>query len=241
MTQESIRQLEGLLARKRSLARRRSADLAFDARVVELRTWQAERLARTYSDLSRQSRFARAIEFFLNDLYGPHDVTQRDQELIRAWRYLKHSLPAAALRVLCEALELELLTQELDEAMVAALPAGPLTAGTYAAAYRTVGRRQSRLRQIDLIIAIGDQLDGMRRHPWIGLALRVAHRPAHAAGFGVLQDFLERGYEAFHDMQGAETLLRTIRERETRLMDDLLAGREGPFRQAAGGASVNDA
>ena len=240
MTRELIRELEDLFARKRLLAGRRDAESMFRARVRDLHTWQARRLASTYSDMRREPRFGRAIDFFLNDLYGPQDLARRDDELMRAWRYLKRSLPGAALRVLGEAIELELLTQELDEQMVGVLPPGPLTTETYGGAYRAVGRRQSRLRQIDLVVGIGEQLDRLRRHAWIGHALRVAHRPAHAAGFGVLHDFLERGFDAFRRMNGAESFLRTIRDRETRLLNDLLAGREDPFREVAGRASVND-
>jgi hypothetical protein len=239
MTQEYLREIESLFARKRALAGRPNAETSRRAR--ELRIWQAQRLARTYSDLRKEPRFGHAIEFFLEDLYGTRDVTRRDEELIRAWRYLKRTLPEAALRVLYEATELELLSQELDEQMVSALPRGPLTTETYSAAYRAVSRRPSRLRQIDLVVGIGEQLDRMRRHEWIGLALRVAHRPAHAAGFGVLQDFLERGFDAFIRMNGAEEFLRTIRDRETRLMDDLLAGREDPFREVATRASATHA
>jgi hypothetical protein len=241
MTQELIQELENLLARKRMLVDQRGAGPADLSRRRELRTWQAQRLARTYSDLRDEPRFGHAIDFFLDDLYGPRDVTRRDAELMRAWRYLKRTLPEAALRVLLEATKLELLTLELDEQMVCALPSGPLTAESYAAAYRVVGRRESRVRQIDLVIGIGEQLDRMRQHEWIGVALRVAHRPAHAAGFGVLQDFLERGFDAFRRMNGADAFLRTIRDREMRLMDDLLAGRGDPLRAIAREASASDA
>ena len=55
-------------------------------------------------------------------------------------------------------------------------------------------------------------------------ALRAAHVPAHAAGFGVLQDFLERGFAAFRNMSEAAPLLRKIRERETQLMEQLFSG-----------------
>lgn len=240
MTSELARALDELLARKR-LASQRAIDSTTRARIRELRTWQAQRLADTYGDLRRRSRFGRAIDFFLDDLYGPEAYTRRDDELMRAWRFLRHSLPEAALRVLCEAIELELLSQDLDEQMVAMLPPGSLTEETYAAAYRAVGRRDARLRQIELVIAIGQQLDRVRQHAWIGMALHVAHRPAHAAGFGVLQDFLERGFDAFRRMNGADAFLGTIRERETRLMEDLLANRENPFRELSGRAGVKDA
>ena len=54
--------------------------------------------------------------------------------------------------------------------------------------------------------------------------LKMLHRPAHLAGFGALQDFLERGFSAFKNMQGADEFLATIERRETRIMESLFAG-----------------
>ena len=58
----------------------------------------------------------------------------------------------------------------------------------------------------------------------MGLAIRLARGPAHAAGYGQLHDFLERGYHAFRKMDGADEFLATIDRRERALMDDLFAG-----------------
>jgi len=219
--------LDGLLARKRALDERAAAMPELAARVQGLRAWQADRLAQTYHDLRRDPRYSRAVEFFLADLYGPHDFTRRDHELMRAWRYLRRSLPAAALDALGRAVELEVLSAELDQQMVAALPSGPVTDAAYASAYRTVGRRNARARQVDLVVGVGEDLERVVRHAWIRLALRVAHGPAHAVGLGVLQDFLERGHRAFRWMKDAKPLLEAIRERETRLMQALFTGADG--------------
>jgi hypothetical protein len=197
-------------------------------RLRELRTWQAARLAHTYEDLSGDSRHAAAVAFFLNDLYGPQDLTRRDSDLRRAWRYFKRMLPRAALELLRRAVTLDVLSAELDQAMAEQLRAGPLTMASYGAAYRRVAKADERRHQIDLLIGIGEDLDRIVRHPWIGVALRAAHVAAHAAGFGALQDFLERGFAAFQQMQGAQRLLEAIRERETQLMQALIGAAGAP-------------
>ena len=125
------------------------------------------------------------------------------------------------MKVLGRAIEIDVLTLELDHAMVRALAPGPVTEAAYAAAYRAVDDRTSRARQIDLIVGVGEDLDRIVRRVWLGPLLKAAHFPAHAAGFGALQDFLERGYAAFRRMHGAEPLLRAIRERETRFMNSM--------------------
>jgi hypothetical protein len=213
-----------LLARRRALEARALQIPGHSERLRVLRAWQARRLASTYEDLRRDPRYTEAVEFFLNDLYGPQDFSRRDQELSRAITPLRRALSAAALEVLAKAIELDVLTAELDQGMLEQLPERPLTDASYALAYRALGRPAERQRQIDLTVSIGAGLERLVRRRWIGIALRAAHRPAHAAGFGVLQRFLERGFAAFGRMGSARALLQAIRERETRLMETLLRG-----------------
>lgn len=217
-----------LFERRRLLEAQSSAVPGFAQRLQELRAWQANRLALTYQDLRQDPLLSQAIEFFLSDLYG-QDFARRNLELARAWRYFKRALPAAALKMLQQAIELETLTVELDQAMLPYLAAGPIDRAGYAAAYRALGRSDERKRQIDLLISIGAELRRIVRRPWIGLALRAAHVPAHAAGVGVLQDFLERGFAAFRPLRESELLLRAIRVRETQLMQALLSGSKDGF------------
>jgi hypothetical protein len=236
MTNDAVRDLDRLLARKRELAAADTAQPELESRLREVRRWQAARLARTYSDLHANPRYAAAVDFFMSDLYGTQDFLARDRDLTRAWRFMKRSLPDAPLDALMRAIELEVLTLELDHAMAAEITSGPLSEQRYADAYRAVGRRDARERQIDLAIIAGHDLARAVRHAWIGAVLRAAHAPAHAAGFGVLQDFLERGYRAFRQMGDADEFLVTIEMRETLLMRALFAGVGRPFQsiQATG-------
>jgi hypothetical protein len=228
--------LEELMARKRLLEGSSCQAADFVARLRELQSWQTARLARTYQDFHEDPRYSPAVEFFLSDLYGPQEFKHRDRNLARAWRHLKRALPAPAMKVLGQAIELDVLTLELDHAVVRALAAASVTDATYAAAYRVVNDRVSRTRQIDLIVSVGKDLDRIVRRVWLGPLLKAAHVPAHAAGFGALQDFLERGYAAFRRMHGAERLLKVIRERETLFMDSMLRTSKsapGPVREPA--------
>src|SRR5512137_1032662 len=62
---------------------RRRADPALDARVRAVKHYQHARFAKTYTDLLAQPRFTRAAQFFLDDLYGPRDFTERDTQFAR--------------------------------------------------------------------------------------------------------------------------------------------------------------
>lgn len=222
------RELDELLRQWASLAASERAIPQSDTRLRELRAWQAARLARTYDDLRRDPQCAEAIGFFLSDLYGLADHTRRDHDLTRAWQALKRTLPDPALEVLGRALELQVLTAQLDQAMAGQLGPGPLSWPTYAAAYRIVGRADARRRQIELVAMIGRELGQLVRHGWLMLALRVARKPAQLAGFGALQDFLERGFAAFRNLRNAQPLLAAIEDRESRLSAALFNGAAVP-------------
>jgi len=113
--------------------------------------------------------------------------------------------------------------------LVRGLPPGPVTVATYAEGYRRAGRRADRERQIELLGVIGSYLDHVVRKPMIRALVRFARGPAHAAGFGALQEFLERGLDAFEAMHGAGEFLSTIRDREVRAMERMFAGTPDPF------------
>ena len=223
MTRRAQRRVDELLERAAQCHTLSRADPVRGARLRALQGWQAERLARTYEDLHRQPQFAAAIEFFLRDLYGPGEFEQRDREFERAWRYLRNALPESLLEVLADALELQVLTAELDWQMAGVLTEERVSASTYIEAYRRVDRRELRERQIDLVVDIGLRLEPATRRPWVALALRTARPAAQAGGFGTLQDFLERGFRACTRLADVEWLFDRIRYRETRLMQALLS------------------
>ncbi len=226
---ENRERLRELLERNRAL---RSSAVLDDvlARVLPaLQRWQADRLARTYADLRRQERYRKAVGFFLSDLYGPVDYARRDADLLRVHRVMSRLLPPRALEALCLAVELESLTQALDADVARFHGADDIDAASYASAYRAADRRQDRERQIELVLCTGRYLDELVLHPLIHTAIRVARKPAHAAGFGSLQEFLEHGFDAFSRMAGAEFFLGTIEARETRIMERLFAGEPEPF------------
>lgn len=209
------------------------------ARLAELQEWQSRRLLRSHADLRASPRYRSAVEFFFNELYSGGDPRGRDRDLQRVQHVMERLLPGEALRALMLAIELEIVSQELDAEVVRALPGGPITVETYAAAYRAAGRRADRERQIELLGLIGGYLDRVVRKPVVRALVRLARGPAHAAGFGTLQEFLERGLDAFEAMHGAGEFLATIREREVRAMERVFAGTPDPFEFNGGPRVAN--
>jgi hypothetical protein len=226
--------LAQLLERNAALRDVFASDPALLARLGELQRWQSQRLLRSHADLRAEPRYRKAVEFFCNELYGGGDPRGRDRDLMRVQRVMEKLLPSEALRALMLAIELEILSQELDADVVRALPPGPITVDTYAEAYRRAGRTADREHQIAVLDEIGGYLDGVVRKPIVRRLVRFARGPAHAAGFGALQDFLERGLDAFETMHGADEFLATVRDREVRAMQRILASTPDPFEFEAG-------
>ena len=195
-----------------------------------LREWQAESLARRHADLLESPRFAATASFFLSDIYGPKDLSRHQEDVRRVVPIMRKVLPAAGLETVADALELNTLSETLDAAMVRAL--GPevetLDEAGYGRAYRDVGRRGDRERQIDLIARLGRSLDRLTRQPFVGKALSLMRKPALLAGLDDLQDFLERGYAAFREMGGAEDFLHLVVSRERAVLEALFAGEDAP-------------
>ena len=217
-----------LLERNQALRDVFAGDPRLRKQLLRLQKWQSKRLLRSHDDLHANPRYRLAVEFFFNELYGT-DARRRDSDMIKVQRAMERLLPREGLEALCLAVELETLSQELDADVARALPPGGITVARYAEAYRGAGRRADRERQIALTSEIGEYLDGVVRKPIIRGLVRLARGPAHAAGFGVLQEFLERGLNAFLAMDGADEFLAIIRDRETLYMRRMLDGRDDPF------------
>ncbi len=206
-------------------------EAAQEARAA-LRQWQAERLARTHADLLASPKFHAAAEFFLADLYGPQDLGHREKAVRRIMPLMKKTLPAAALETVGDAIELDALSESLDADMAAALAesGAALDASAYGAAYRRIGRREDRERQIDLVDRLGHSLEQLTEARFVGVALAAMRKPAQLAGLGDLQSFLERGYAAFRQMGGAREFVETVTTREAAISKALFAGDDGPLQ-----------
>lgn len=224
--------LDGLqcVAREREARR---ADSALEAAVSAVKAYQHARFGLSYADLMAQPRYARAAEFFLSDLYGPADFTDRDVQFARIVPALVRLFPGHIVATVAELSSLHAISEKLDSAMARVRLAGTGAGGAlrgseYGSLWRAVGDAPARERQIALMVSVGRALDGYTRSMLIRQSLRLMRGPAAAAGLGALQSFLERGFDTFRDMRGADQFLGTIASRERVLAADLFAGGSGP-------------
>ena len=200
------------------------AAVGLDPQLAMLRGWQATRLARTYADLLADPHYGPACSFFLNNIYAPTDYSQRDHDLERIYRFLSRVLPAQTIRLLSETVELNNMTNTLDDRLLHVLVdqlgvVDVLTPEQYAQAYRICDNYPERVHQIELIRSILAEVGKGARLLVVGAALRLAKVPAQQAGWTDLYDFLEQGRHAFGQMRDVKTFVDTIAQRETRILD----------------------
>jgi hypothetical protein len=218
-----------LKAHLEALKSLRGTSAVAPARLEELKAFQSRRLARSYADIADEPRYRMATSFFLQDLYGPKDFSRRDDAMLRILPVMVRTMPARGVEAATLAIELEALSETLDHRLARELEPGPLDDESYARAYRATSTRPERERQIELIVTVGRDLDWLVRKPLVHRTLKLMRTPAKMAGLQDLQDFLERGFEAFRAMGGAEEFLALIRERETEILNRLFSGEPGPF------------
>ena len=221
------------VARVAALRTAALADPSLAASIAQVKRFQAERFTRTYADILSAGPHQGAAHFFVDELYSDKDYTQRDAQFSRIAGALQTFFPNHVVTTAVALAQLHVLTEEIDHEMGRAWQAdGAGKAGDelshYVSAWRAVGRRDDRARQLNNVLEVGRELDRLTRMPGLRLTLRMMRRPAQAAGLSSLQGFLESGFDTFARMsgkgEGARSFLALIQTRETALMDALFSG-----------------
>jgi len=195
--------------------RRQSPEL--HARVQAIKDYQQRRFAATYDDLLANPRYRPAARFFLDELYGPEDFSQRDAQFARVVPALVRIFPNDIVATVATLTTLHSLSESLDSEMGEHIASIDMNAKRYTDAWQATARNADRQSQIDLMLSVGSSLDKLTRKPLVRASLLMMRGPARAAGLGQLQTLLETGFEAFRSMKGAQEFLDIVRQRETDL------------------------
>lgn len=211
------------LARVEAERATRAARPELAVAVHAVKSYQQARFARSYAELLASPRYAAAARFFLEELYGPRDFSERDAQFARVVPALVRLFPRETVLTVATLARLHALSEELDSAMAAEIGSASVDAARYALAWRACGREADRYAQIDLTLQIGSELDRLTRKPLLRQTLRLMRGPAQAAGLGALQTFLEAGFDTFREMNGAAEFLDRIGSNERALARALFA------------------
>jgi hypothetical protein len=198
-----------------------------------LKRWQSQRLRTSFADVLRKPDMRPAAEFFLTDLYADRDFSARDRDAAKILPLMAQILPHSLLEAAVNAIELAVLSQAFDLAMANALwastPSATIDSPRYGDAYRDVACARLRRHQISLIVDVGLSLDAAVKKHGVYKLLKASRLPARLAGLNELQGFLERGFEAFAHLGGADAFLKRIADGERQVSERLLERHPEPF------------
>jgi hypothetical protein len=223
---EAARKIRTAVARVSQLRRAVDDQPALGLTVTRVKQVQSRRFAGTYADLLAGGAYAAPAWFFLTELYGDKDYAERDAQFARIAGAIEKFFPAQVVETAVALAELHALTEELDQAMALAwLARDGDEAGDaqrYVLAWREVGRREDRERQLAVVLRIGEEMARLTRTAGLRMMLKMMRGPAAAAGLGSLQRFLESGFDTFAAMArrpgNAEEFLAIIEARESALL-----------------------
>ena len=204
-----------------------------DHHLAKLAHWQSERLKSSHRDYYQSHDFQNGLSFLFTDLYSTEDFSDRDRDLERIFPKMIKLLPKNILETVSLLVELNLLTQELDEKLAEWIfvkhANSELNEAVYCEAYRACNNHGERLYQIQLTSELGKKLDKYARSSVILFTLRMTEGAAEMAGLQALHQFLMKGFEAFHSMKDVATLMETLSKRETDFLDKIYQGSSTPF------------
>lgn len=215
---ESVSEVERLRMRV-------AVDAGLGSALIAVKRYQSQRFQHSYRDLIAGGPYQAAAQFFLNELYGVIDYSKRDAQFARIAGAMSRLLPKQAISTAVELARLHLLTEQLDWKMAVAwrsAPSNDVLAEAYVHAWKSVGHREEREQQLQLVLALGRDLSGLTQTPGLRLMLKLMRGPAVAAGLQELQEFLETGFDTFATLArhkgGTEAFLRLIEARESEVI-----------------------
>ena len=194
-------------------------DESMRASYTALTEWQLDYLLPFFSDLYDLEGYQDAIEFVVSDLSGV-GIADRDRDLERVAPLISRMLPTRALQTIAVGAEMNARILEINIGLCRRLivdggfPA-PLSERAYLRALRASTTLEECLEIVAVLGRLGDSLDGLVRVPLISGTLRAMRVPAHAAGFGALQEFLENGFKTFKAIPDVPAFLEVLIGRTT--------------------------
>lgn len=200
-----------------------------DAQLLEsydrFANWQLQYLLPFFSDLYARDGYAAAIDFTMSDLAGV-GISNRDRDLERAAPAITRMLPLRALATIATAAEMNARVLKINIAICRCLLENNelpviITERDYRVACREASSLGEIVELVQLTTGLGRTLKSLIKVPMIGMTLRAMRAPAHATGFGALQEFLENGYFTFKQIPDIDHFLGEIEGRMIRIYDSI--------------------
>jgi hypothetical protein len=191
------------------------------AATAAVKQLQSLRFRATYADFLRSPTHEAATRFFLEELYGETDFTERDTQFGRIAGAIERLFPAAVGELAVDLAEIHALSERLDHEMAehwTSFRSESPEAERYVRSWRATGQPKQRERQLSVVLHMGHEMQRLTRIKSLQIGLKMMRKPANLAGLSSLQQILERGFAAFAAMGDAKNFLTAIKNRESAWM-----------------------
>lgn len=189
---------------------------------LNLQRLQSQRLRRDHADLAAEPQYHRIAEFFFEEIYGPRDFSDRDEQARRLHHFVGLA-PGVVIRDVEQVLDLLDITNQLDEQVVARLAETGAPAdfdeALYEQAYREVDAYEARRRQLALVRDALYNVYKLARRPLMDVVLHRTQGLAQAMGMADIHRFLLVGYESIKPVRDIHRFVETICVREESRLD----------------------
>lgn len=193
-----------------------------------IKTYQTNRLKITHMDLLNDPGTQKAANFFLTELYGTKDLTQRDKDIEKLIPLMETAFPLNTLETITQAMVLDALSETLDSQMANRLGT-QFTEEQYLEAFREVGTKEDRERQLALVESLGVSLCKLIRIPLLSTTLKMMRVPARLAGIYSLHEFLEGGFTTFQSTRNPDLFVQALVQKERAILNNIYTNSAQPF------------
>jgi len=223
MRKQAAEKFRHAIARSNELHAAYLEDTALYEAYDRFTRWQFDYMLPFFSDLLGPEGYADAVDFIVSDLAGV-GVSARDHDIERATPIIVRSLPVQALELAASAAELNAGALEINlticrELLVDGVLPVQFTEAEYCAACRRASSYEEVMGLVQLAIELGEGLKTLVHVPLIGMLLRTMRMPAHVAGYGALQEFLETGFFTFRRISDIDLFLEYLGRRLEKVFD----------------------
>ena len=169
-----------------------------------------------------------AINFFLEEIYGTKDLSKRDEEVERFINTMEKLISGDTLEVILNAVNLNLITEKLDNDMALRLREN-FSKEDYQKAYLETSK-SLREEQVQIIEQLGSSLSSLVKIPFLGMLMKTMTIPAKAQNVYNLHLFLQKGLEVFKSTKNAKNIISTVANREREYINSMYSKNQNSFK-----------
>ena len=207
---------------------------AYYQELNQLQQWQARRLRKSHASLLHEPNYRSATEFILDEVYGGIDLYDIALDIDRALPVAMRLFSDKVMETAAMALELNLLTAQLDLEMMKAhfieFGFAEISEESYLEAYRLCDHFTVRKTQIELAQNLSLAIDQYIASKMIYMGFKMAKGPAYAAGLQALYGFMRKGFDVLRPLGGAQHFVARITQPELHFIERIKSRQQNPFK-----------